>query len=70
MDSIFNQPKQMVTIPDEVKKALVQNAAPYPLPSGKKFQYGTAGVSCQQADGRQLAKMNSTVSHESVSKPP
>lgn len=45
MDSIFNQPKPIVTIPDEVKDALVQNAAPYPLPEGKRFQYGTAGVS-------------------------
>jgi hypothetical protein len=45
MDSIFNQPKLVVTIPDEVKNALIQNAAPYPLPEGKRFQYGTAGVS-------------------------
>lgn len=45
MDSIFNQPKPIVTIPDEVKNTLVQNGAPYPLPEGKKFQYGTAGVS-------------------------
>ncbi len=45
MDSIFNQPKPIVTIADEVKSALVQNAAPYPLPEGKRFQYGTAGVS-------------------------
>jgi hypothetical protein len=45
MDSIFNQPKPTVTVPDEVKNALVQGAAPFPLPAGKKFQYGTAGVS-------------------------
>jgi len=45
MDSIFNQPKPVVAIADEVKNALVKNAAPYPLPEGKRFQYGTAGVS-------------------------
>lgn len=45
MDSIFNQPKPTVAIPEDIKQALVQNASPYPIPAGKKFQYGTAGVS-------------------------
>jgi hypothetical protein len=45
MDSIFNQPKPTVTVSDEIKSAVVENAAPFPLPSGRKFQYGTAGVS-------------------------
>jgi hypothetical protein len=67
MDSIFNQPKPIVTIPDEVKNALVQNAAPYPLPAGKKFQYGTAGVSCQYFGWDQSAELLFTVSHEGVS---
>jgi hypothetical protein len=67
MDSIFNQPKPVVTIPDEVKNALVRNAAPYPLPEGKRFQYGTAGVSSSIIAEEQTAEPCSTVSHESVS---
>lgn len=67
MDSIFNHPKLIVTIPDEVKNALVKNASPYPLPSGKKFQYGTAGVGISvPIEDRWLIYM-SAVSHEGVS---
>ncbi len=42
---IFNQERQFVTLPDELKQALVQGAEPYPVPDGKQYEYGTAGVS-------------------------
>ena len=41
---IFNKERQFVTLPDELKQALVQGAEPYPIPENKHYEYGTAGV--------------------------
>ena len=41
---IFNKERQFVTLPDELKQALVQGAEPYPIPENKQYEYGTAGV--------------------------
>lgn len=42
--TLYNQPKQKVTLPEDLAQALVRNAEPYPIPQGKKYEYGTAGV--------------------------
>lgn len=44
-DSPFNKPRPTITLPDALKKAIEDAAAPYPKPTGRKFEYGTAGVS-------------------------
>ena len=44
-DSVFNKPKPVVTLPAEILDGITQSAQPYPIPQGRKFEYGTAGVS-------------------------
>lgn len=42
--TLYNQPKQKVSLPDELTQAVVKNAGRYPIPEGRKYEYGTAGV--------------------------
>jgi hypothetical protein len=44
-DSPFNKPRPTISLPLALKKAIEDGAAPYPIPAGRKFEYGTAGVS-------------------------
>jgi hypothetical protein len=44
-DSPFNKPRPTISLPAALKKAIKDGAAPYPIPAGAKFEYGTAGVS-------------------------
>ena len=43
--TIFNKERQLVSLPDGLKQGLVQGCEPYPIPEGKHYEYGTAGVS-------------------------
>lgn len=47
--SPFNKPRPTISLPIALKKAIGEGAAPYPLPEGRKFEYGTAGVSHTRA---------------------
>ncbi|KIV94876.1 hypothetical protein PV10_02597 [Exophiala mesophila] len=42
-DSVFNKPKPVVTLPAGILDGITQSAQPYPIPQGRKFEYGTAG---------------------------
>ena len=44
-ESVFNQPKPVVRLHADLLNAIAQGAEPYPIPSGRKYEYGTAGVS-------------------------
>ena len=43
-DSPFNQPKPVVHLDQKLLDAITEAADPYPIPPGKKYEYGTAGV--------------------------
>ena len=43
--TISNKERVMTKIPQDVKDSLVKAGEPYPIPEGRKFEYGTAGVS-------------------------
>lgn len=43
--SVFNQPKPVVTLDSRLLDAITAGAEPYPIPEGRKYEYGTAGVS-------------------------
>ena len=43
-DSPFNHPKPFVRLPEKLSTAIVEAAKPYPIPEGRKYEYGTAGV--------------------------
>lgn len=45
--SVFNQPKPVVTLESSLLDKITAGAQPYPLPDGRKFGYGTAGVSAK-----------------------
>lgn len=45
--SVFNQPKPVVTLESNLLDAITAGAQPYPVPEGRKYEYGTAGVSSQ-----------------------
>jgi hypothetical protein len=42
--TIFNQPKTKVQLPEDLIKAINAGAEAYPIPEGKEYGYGTAGV--------------------------
>lgn len=42
--TIFNQPKATVSLPEDLVEAINAGAGPYPIPDGKEYGYGTAGV--------------------------
>lgn len=44
-DSVFNQPKPVVHLPQDLLGAITKGAEPYEIPAGRKYEYGTAGVS-------------------------
>ena len=43
-DSPFNHPKPIVQLPEELSTGIIEAAKPYPIPEGRKYEYGTAGV--------------------------
>lgn len=44
-DSVFNQPKPVVRLDKGILEDIAKGASLYPIPAGRKFEYGTAGVS-------------------------
>ncbi|KAK5531966.1 Phosphoacetylglucosamine Mutase [Vermiconidia calcicola] len=42
-ESVFNQPKPVVHLPHELLDAVTKSVEPYPIPEGRKYEYGTAG---------------------------
>ncbi|KAK5029815.1 Phosphoacetylglucosamine Mutase [Exophiala sideris] len=42
-ESVFNQPKPVVTLPNDLLDAVTKNVEPYPIPEGRRYEYGTAG---------------------------
>lgn len=45
--SVFNQPKPVVSLDPALLEAINSGIRPYPIPSGRVYGYGTAGVSKQ-----------------------
>lgn len=44
-ESVFNQPKPKVFITKELTTKITAAVEPYPIPEGRIYEYGTAGVS-------------------------
>lgn len=44
-ESVFNQPKPKVYITKDLAARITKAVEPYPIPEGRKYEYGTAGVS-------------------------
>ena len=44
-ESVFNQPKPKVYITKDLAARITEAVKPYPIPEGRKYEYGTAGVS-------------------------
>jgi hypothetical protein len=44
-DSPFNKPRPTISLSPALKERIEVAAAPYQKPPGRKFEYGTAGVS-------------------------
>lgn len=64
--SVFNQPKPVVTLDPKLLEAITNAAEPYPIPEGRKYEYGTAGVG--RLPPQSYGKANEIpVPHESVS---
>ncbi|KAI1628737.1 phosphoacetylglucosamine mutase [Exophiala viscosa] len=42
-ESVFNQPKPVVNLPSDLLDAVTKNVEPYPIPEGRRYEYGTAG---------------------------
>ena len=43
--SVFNQPKPVITLDKSLIDAINAGVQAYPIPEGRKYGYGTAGVS-------------------------
>jgi hypothetical protein len=43
-DSALNKPKPVVRLDKTLLNRITQGVEPYPIPEGRKFEYGTAGV--------------------------
>jgi hypothetical protein len=43
-ESVFNQPKPKVYITKDLAARIIKAVEPYPIPEGRKYEYGTAGV--------------------------
>jgi hypothetical protein len=65
--TIFNKQLKYFPMDDEVKNALVQGAEAYPIPEGKIFEYGTAGVSSESSSASTAADLMSVVPNGCVS---
>lgn len=52
--TIFNQPKPAVHLSEDLIEAINKGAEPYPIPEGKEYGYGTAGVCRHCAHPRAL----------------
>lgn len=65
--SVFNQPKPVVKLEQALLDAINAGIAPYPIPDGRKYGYGTAGVSRSSSDSSKGLLTLAAVSHESVS---
>lgn len=69
-DSVFNQPKPVVHLPQDLLQSITKAVQPYPIPEGKKYEYGTAGVCIGSDSSDNCADRSSTtVSDESVRNP-
>lgn len=66
-ESVFNQPKPKVYITKDLAARITKAADPYPIPEGRKYEYGTAGVSVSITIYIHFLLILLTVSHESVS---
>lgn len=64
--SVFNQPKPVVKLDQGLLDGITAGIQPYPIPEGRNYGYGTAGVSQSSSQGRNLPLTLLTVSHESV----
>ena len=49
--SVFNQPKPVVKLDQALVDAINAGIRPYPIPDGRKYEYGTAGVSPYSSHG-------------------
>lgn len=65
--SVFNQPKPVVKLDQGLLDAINAGIQPYPLPEGRKYGYGTAGVGQPSSNTLNALLTLSAVSHESVS---
>lgn len=65
-ESVFNQPKPVVHLPRDLLDAIVKGVEPYPIPAGRKYEYGTAGVCTALSLLFQILTRHLIVSHESV----
>lgn len=45
LNSVFNQPKPVVSLDKALIEAIDSGVQPYPIPAGRVYGYGTAGVS-------------------------
>lgn len=43
--SVFNQPRPVVSLDKKLLDAINAGVQPYPIPDGRVYGYGTAGVS-------------------------
>lgn len=43
--TLFNQPKAAVHLPGDLIEAINEAAQAFPIPQGREYGYGTAGVS-------------------------
>ena len=64
--SVFNQPKPVVKLEQALLDSITTGVQPYPIPEGRKYGYGTAGVSWLSAADAELPLILLAVSHESV----
>lgn len=44
LNSVFNQPKPVVSLDKALTEAINSGVQPYPIPGGRAYGYGTAGV--------------------------
>ena len=53
--SVFNQPKPVVKLDHALLDKIVSGVQPYPIPEGRVYGYGTAGVSATIFTGDDFA---------------
>lgn len=68
-DSILNKPKPVVSLDQSLLDGVVAATTPYPIPQGRKYEYGTAGVSKSRDIFSNKDADNVIVPYESVCEP-
>ena len=43
-DSVLNKPKPVIHLDNALLGRITKGVEPYPIPEGRKYEYGTAGV--------------------------